>query len=259
MGPGILVLLFILGVWVGYKKYIKETLLIISWGIIPLLAVAEFSKVMTVRYIYFTFPFLFIIAALSLSLFLEKFSKKNFLHSYEFTLKRLYLFLFLAFLLQSSYIDYLLIVKPQAANLPRSERSGYFEEWTAGYGIKEASEYIRNVYYENPAEKIVVGTEGSFGTLPDGLQVYLNDIPEITVIGVGLDLKSVPQSLVESVNYGNKTFLLVNDSRLKEDYNRLDLDLVSTYPKAYRKEGTKEYELSGPREVLYLFEVKSSS
>jgi len=126
----------------------------------------------------------------------------------------------------------------EAAPLPRSERSGYLEEWTAGYGIKEASLFLRNKEKAEPEKKIVVGTEGYFGTLPDGLQMYLNDRPKITVIGVGLGIDKIPKSLAESSAAGNLTYLLINRSRLKADPTEIGLTVVSVYPKARRPDGS---------------------
>jgi len=157
----------------------------------------------------------------------------------------------IVFVLHSLYLDYQYLTDPQSANLPRSERSGYLEEWTSGYGIKEVSEYVREEHWLNPDQKFVVGTEGYFGTLPDGLQMYLNDVPEIIVIGVGLSLKDAPESLKESKLAGNKTYLVVNSSRFLGDLETSDLELLATYGKAVRPDGS--------REALLLFEVTDKS
>lgn len=85
-----------------------------------------------------------------------------------------------------------MLTDPAKANLPRSERSGYLEEWTAGQGIKEVADFFAGRGHA------VVGTEGFFGTLPDGLQMYLNDRPQITAIGVGINFNILPDSLVNS-------------------------------------------------------------
>ena len=42
MGPSVLVLLIGLGILVGWKLFRKETLILLAWGILPILAVAEF-------------------------------------------------------------------------------------------------------------------------------------------------------------------------------------------------------------------------
>jgi hypothetical protein len=237
MGPGSLLLLFAAGAWLGIKRFKKESLILLAWGMVPILIAAEFSKTMTSRYIYFSIPYIFILSSLAFYFVFRK-KEKNF--RLDLLLKRIVISAFLIFFIHSLFLDYQLITDPQNAKLPRSGRSGYFEEWTAGYGIKEVSEVLRFKYENDPDRKIVVGTEGYFGTLPDGLQIYLNDIPEITVIGVGQPVREVPQSLVESKEYGNETYLVVNDSRLLIDYKEKGLKLITSFDKAVRPDGTLE-------------------
>ena len=261
MGPSVLVLLMLVGIYLGWKLFRKETFILLAWGFLPILAVAEFSKTMTARYIYFSLPYLFVLSALAFSFIIkEKVTCAKLIHpsgGFLFLLSPLVRILFVAFVIHAIVLDYQLLTNPQSVNLPRSERSGYLEEWTSGYGIKEVSEYLREQSKDLPAgRQVVVGTEGYFGTLPDGLQVYLNEVPEITVIGVGIDIMELPKSLVESRDAGNRTYLVINSSRLLADSEDLDLNLIAVYPKAFRKPGTREYNTLGPRESLYLFEIK---
>ena len=241
MGPSMTLVFALVGL-LNFKKYPKEIFLISVWFLFPILVQAEFAKVFTARYILFSLPYLYILAA-SAFLLRGRLSK--------ILVAGLIILLFQAF-----KFDYLLLTAPEKADLPTSERTGYLEEWTAGYGIKEAAEILQEEYRQDPEAKIVVGTEGFFGTLPDGLQIYLNDVPEITVIGVGIFIEEVHPSLKESKKAGNKTYLVVNNTRLKGDPERLGLKLIAAYPKALRTEGTKEYIIYGPQEALLFFEVK---
>ena len=251
LGPAVLIIMFLVGVYYGLKEKRKEALLLLAWAIFPLLVVAEYSTTMTARYIYFTLPYLFIIVAYTFKDSLPAQAGR--------TMQLARKFLIILFVGQALFIDFQLLTDIEKVTLPRSERSGYLEEWTAGYGIKESADLIREEFVKDPDKKIVVGTEGYFGTLPDGLQIYLNDLSAITVIGVGLDLTEIPKSLSESKKSGNKTYLVINDSRLRADSDALGLKVVAAYPKAFRKEGTREYNTLGPRETLYLFEVVGKS
>ncbi len=244
MGPWPIFALILFGLFTSWKKYWREkAIIVISW-LGPLLVLAEFGRAFTVRYVLFTFPILFILMASGI-LVKNKIIKGVF-----------YLFLII-FTGTALIFDYYLLTNPAKADLPRSERSGYLEEWTAGDGIKEISEYLKSEELKNPDKKIVVGTEGYFGTLPDGLQMYLNNNPKIIIIGVGLDLNEVPESLQESKKAGNKTYLVINESRFKGDSNKLGLQLVASYPKAPRRDKTsREFYLKGPQEVLLFFELK---
>src|SRR3989344_4878367 len=73
IGPWSVFLLFIGGVIINFKKYRKQVFILSVWSVLPILVQSEFAKVFTARYIYFSLPFIFILAA---SAFLsEKFKK----------------------------------------------------------------------------------------------------------------------------------------------------------------------------------------
>lgn len=253
MGPWAILVLVLLGIYSSFKKFGKEILIVGIWALFPILAISEYSKTMTARYMFFTFPYIVILAG-SVFTSVGGWTLKG-VRALS-NLQRLVAVIFIIFIFQAGYFDWQLLTAVELADLPRSERSGYLEEWTAGTGIKEASEYLKEEWKREPDKKIVVGTEGYFGTLPDGLQMYLGDTPEITVIGVGLELSEVPVPLVESKEFGNKTYLVVNDSRLAGDPDEMGLELLAEYPKAFRPVGSTEYNRKGPQEALFLFEVK---
>jgi len=162
MGPFPLVILSLIGLIRGLKNNFRSTVLVLLWFILPLLADLEYAKVFTARYLLYVIPFLLILASLSV-------------RKPENWKEKIVGVIFGITIMGSLWIDGLYLFNIEAAPLPRSERSGYLEEWTAGYGIKEASLFLRNKEKAEPEKKIVVGTEGYFGTLPDGLQMYLND------------------------------------------------------------------------------------
>lgn len=253
LGPAFLVILS--AVAVINKKHWKSVLVVFIWFSFPIFVVSEFSKTMTARYIYYSLPFFMILSSF---VFINSLVKRILDEEKYKTLKTLLVFAFALFISKTIVVSNTLITSIDAANLPRSERSGYLEEWTAGGGIKEASMVIREMYYNNPDQKIVVGTEGYFGTLPDGMQMYLNDIPDITVIGVGVIIEEVPVQLIESVNAGNTTYLVINSSRLKineTDFEKNGLSVVQSWQKPDRPNTEREYAQYGPHDKLYLLEV----
>jgi len=234
MGPWAILVLGLIGYLVNWKKNWKQMIVLTIWFLGPIFVQSEFAKVFTARYILFSIPFLVILAA---SAFSEE--RKNWL--------KILAVILAFFVAQSLVFDYHLLINPEKADLPRSERSGYLEEWTAGQGIREIADYIKSEQLAHPSEKIIVGTEGYFGTLPDGLQIYLNDHPEIITIGVGLDFTRLPRPLAESQKAGNKTYLIVNSDRFQGNARAQGLRLVTSYPKASGPNGTHEsllfYEL----------------
>lgn len=234
MGPAVLVILWVYGLILNAHKYPKALFVLTIWFLLPVVIQSEFAKVLTARYILFTIPYFIIATA---SAFTE--TRRNWIKVLTVILA--------FFVAQSLVFDKHLLISPAKANLPRSERSGYLEEWTAGHGIYEASVYLQNYQSKNPGKKIVIGTEGYFGTLPDGLQAYLNRNREITIIGVGLNFTATPTSLIESRESGNATFLLINNDRFKGNAENQGLQLIAEYPKADRPDGTHQsllfYEL----------------
>lgn len=227
MGPVSLLVLGITGIFSNIKKCWKEIAILLFWFLVPLIIQCEFAKTLTARYILYPLPYLMILAA------------SVFVTGNKLVKKIAGLFIFL-FIIQSGIFIYHLISNPEKANLPRVERSGYLEEWTAGQGIKETAEYLINEEEKNPDKQIIIGTEGYFGTLPDGLQIYLNDHPKIVVIGVGLNFDKLPNSLYESKKAGNKTYLLANTSRFYGKPEENGLTLIKEYPKADKPDGTHE-------------------
>lgn len=237
-GSWALFIAWLLSYYSNWKKYIKEIFILSVWMLFPIFVSAEFSKTMTARYVYFTLPY-FIILASSLLLTKNK------------LLVKFGIFLFIIFVFHSVWFDYNLLVNPIKANLPRSERSGYLEEWTAGQGISEISKYLKSEIAKDPTIKIVVGTEGYFGTLPDGLQIYFDKDTRVNVIGIGLQLDKIPTQLIESKMAGNKTFLVINNERANTNFEDLSLKLIATYPKAVRPNGSQQ--------SLVLFEITNET
>ncbi|MEK7550250.1 MAG: glycosyltransferase family 39 protein [Patescibacteria group bacterium] len=242
--PLSLVPLFAFGIFLNLKKNLKTILPILALAIGPLIVIAEYSKVVTARYILFTIPFFIILAA---SIFISK-SK---------LIKYFSVFFLIIFVIQSINFDYKLLTKVETVPLPYGDRSGYLEEWTAGQGIKEIASYLKNEARDLPAgRQIIIGTEGYFGTLPQGLEMYLTDTDNVLVIGVGLGINQIPQSLKESKEAGNKTYLVINRSRLSVEPEKIGLKLISSYEKPPRRVGSMEYTLYGPQEALYFFEIE---
>lgn len=225
-------LLGFLGAPVMLKKNRNEALFLLVCFWTPFLAQNFIAKVSTARYFVFLVPVFLIFSAYCLNFVFESLKSK--------VLTTLFL---IAVFLVPAYQSALLAVAPVLAWLPEKDRNGYLETWTAGWGIAETAEYLKGVA---KSEKVLVGTEGYFGTLPDGLQIYLEKVPNTTVIGVGYPIKEVPQKLINGLA-DNRVFLLVNDSRF-EIKDLSGLRLIANYPKAKNLK-------NGIQENLLFFEI----
>jgi len=185
-----IVLLSILGIFGKKIKVRQQHLILLSWLFLPFIATVSLAKVFTARYVLFVIPFLIIL----LSTGLKKFPK-----------------IFITLVLIFNIVNiYNISQKPFDQQLPSTE-TGYIEGWTSGWGIKESADYLKN---RAKTANVIVGTEGNFGTLPDGFQIYTDGTPQLTVIGMGLGFTQIPPQLTDAKNHGDEVYLLINQSRL---------------------------------------------
>ena len=192
-------------------------LILIYWWVLPLIANASLAKVLTSRYILFTLPPLIILVSIGFFTFLIKI-KSNFLKI---------ILIISVFVLNINFI-YKISTNPFSYKLIASEQ-GYLSDWTSGWGIKESADYLKE---RAKVANVIVGTEGAFGTLPDGLQIYGNKVPQLTIIGVGLGFSQLPPNLVNAKDYGDEVYLLINKSRLTLDTIELNkLELIKSFAK----------------------------
>ena len=213
----------ILGMALNFKSIFKHKNyhIVTIWWFGPLIVNAAIAKVFTARYILFTLPPLIILLSAGIYYFLKY--SQHFFHS-SFLLG-FTIFLFFAF---NIFWIYHISVNPFSTTLPSTE-SGYLSDWTSGWGIRESANYFIE---QSKKQNVIVGTEGYFGTLPDGLEIYTNQIKQLTVIGVGVDLVKVPENLIDARKHGDEVFLLINKSRNKIPPSQIDkLKLIRQFDK----------------------------
>ena len=219
------------------KKW-RVGLVLAAWSIVPLVVESTIAKGFTARYIIFaSFPFI-ISAAAGLWWLEVRLSRFN-----RFAVLAVFLVL-----VPAMVFDFFLVTDPTKAAIVQKERSGYLEQWSAGYGILEIAHFLQEKAKEG--KPILVGTEGTFGTLPDGLQIYTRDMPNVTVVGMGqnADIYVIPPDLRNAAKEGHLAYLVVNKSRLHAA-NDKSLRLLATYPRPRGPEGQEElllYQLISP-------------
>ena len=213
----------------GRSNYWRQRLVLGIFWLGPIFVQAAVAKVLTARYILFTIPF----AVILLSLAVEEIGQKSQKHFLTWMTLGLVI-------VASAYTDYLMLFKLDDLPLPRIERAGYLEEWTAGQGLKEVSRYLAK---EAKTRHVLVGSEGYFGTPFSALEMYLNGIQNIRVVGVGSWVDKVDIKLTQSL-VDNDVYLVVNSSRFHIDKpEEVGLKLVASYPKAAPPSGEREYLL----------------
>jgi hypothetical protein len=151
-------------------KSSKEKLLLYIWMIAPFTGLALFGKVLYPRFIFFMTMPLLITAAWTLNRITGLIKNK-------LLLTIIYILVFAYPLFFGAKILFSIITAP----VPRSDNGQYINDWPSGWGIRESVDILER---EARDKKITLFTEGSFGLLPYGIEIYLVDNPNIEIIGI---------------------------------------------------------------------------
>lgn len=176
--------LFILASLVIKREFLKEKLLILCWFLFPVFGLAFLGKVIYPRFIFFMVVPLFLLVAYTFSILL---SKRN---------KLLTLFSFLLLLFPALIIDYDLLTDPTKAKITASDANQYYRDWPSGRGIPESVAYFNKI---SKRKKIAVYTEGNFGLLPAGLEIFLGNNTNISITGLWPVPEKYPPEMVSSI------------------------------------------------------------
>jgi len=163
----ILIAVFI--VFIFYKEFLKEKLLLFLYFIIPFVGLAVLGKVLYPRYILFMTLPLLVLAAYTFLKLLK-------------IIKNLYMFVLIIVCFLSLFLwsDYFLLKDFERAPIPKSDLDQYINDWPAGGGVREAVEFFK---HEAMNKKIYVATEGTFGLMPYSFEIYLVGNHNITIHG----------------------------------------------------------------------------
>lgn len=116
-------------------------------------------------------------------------------------------------LTHSLQFDWKLATDPNNTPFVSSDRQQYLLEWSSGHGIREVIDLLRA---QTATSTLAVATEGRFGTLPDGILMYLHerDVSKLYVEGIGLPINGLPDTFVTRAASFDSTWLVVNSYRM---------------------------------------------
>lgn len=198
------IFLVIISLLLAIKKKTKIIIILFIWVLVPFLIQIAIGKIIYPRYLLPIIPFLLIVLGWGLT----KINKLGWL------LAILFLFFWFKF-------DWFLLTNPAQAPLDPWERGQYLQQWSSGYGLKEIKDYLNNLPQD---QQILVATEGSFGTLPNGLQIFFNQSKHVEILGVGFPDKTVSPAMEQALKEGKKVYLVANYNRYNfSAENRLKL------------------------------------
>jgi hypothetical protein len=132
---------------------------------------------------------------------------------------------------QALWFMYPWFVNVNQIKLEKEDKGQYLTDWSAGFGNKQVSEFIKQKASDG---EVVVATEGFFGTLPDGLSIYFDGSPlneQVEIFGIGQPIKSIPMNVREASSVKD-TYLIVNEHRLEMPIEAC-CELIAKYPRPY--------------------------
>lgn len=210
------VVLVIVGMYLIFRANRRMFFVLFIWAAAQLGGTAAIARLYAPRYIAFITPFLLLFAAYTL----DSFKKTKARELYT----RLSLILPIALCL-------ILIYSPERFPfVPVDE--GYVNGWTAGYGVKEASKYMVDVSHQSEI-KTYLYTEGTFGILPHGIELYI-DGKEANLFIEGIypiDPDKVAKEYIIDRAKLNPTYMLINNTELESVPP--NLELIHKWDKAY--------------------------
>jgi len=217
----------ILGVLLLLKKDFLKGAFLTAWFLAPLLGESLIAKIFTSRYTAFLTPILLLGTVFFFVNILSYFKKR----------RKVLLFFLILILALPLWRDYQLIFVPEEFPFAKTDR-GYLEGWTAGYGMAEVAQMIKKEALNN---KVAVGTEGTFGLLSQGLEIYLDGVKNTSVLGYYPLTKLPPKELQERVKDGEKAYFVVNNT--PGNFENKNLHLLREYPKVNSSGSLRLYEI----------------
>lgn len=154
-----LIILFLFGFILLFKRKRRAFIILSSWLIIPIISQSAIAKNLFPRYFLIAFPPILIV----ISYFWDYLNFRLVFGKKLFYLSTLFI------LLPSLYFSTLILFNVPKAPLHYNEKWQYISNWPSGYGVKETSDFIE----KNIDNKTVIYAEGSSGHLADTLGLYL--------------------------------------------------------------------------------------
>lgn len=201
------------GAFIMWRKNFQQFLLVAAWLIGPMLGTILIARLFAPRYIIFVTPFVLLLGAYALS----------FLSSLKLRLLAGIFVLLLPTLLIARVIF-------DPINFPYVKvDEGYVNGWSAGNGTKQIAEWAV-ARINQTGQPLKIYTEGTFGILPHGLELYADGKTNLlTIEGVYPITTIPPVNILEFAKTNPETYLLMNNTELENIPDTLKL--VSSYSK----------------------------
>ena len=217
-------------IWATFRRNLSILFLSI-YVVAPFVSEGIFNKVLYPRFMLFFFPYLIIIIAFAFHQVFNLLKQRY---------KYIWVILIILILIQPIFSSYKLLTNPPQAKIADSDLNQYLNSWPAGYGVEEI---VKIVQEESKSQKVVVGTEGTFGLLPFALLIYFYNTSNVEIIGYW-PVSDIPQQILEMAKT-NKTYFVFNETQtLPDKPSNPHLKLIGKYQKGMGNSFMRLYEIT---------------
>ena len=162
--PGIIL---ILAAFIVKRDNLKEKIVLALWFLFPFVYLAFFGNTIYPRFILFmTLPLIPLIAY-SFYMLCTRFKA-------SWMRVPLALFAFTLFV----YTDFLVLTNFSTSPIPKADTGQYVNSWSGGNGVAQSVKFFKE---KSENQKIYIATEGTFGLMPFGLEMYFANNPNVKI------------------------------------------------------------------------------
>ncbi|HQO51532.1 MAG TPA: glycosyltransferase family 39 protein [Candidatus Woesebacteria bacterium] len=227
-GPGILILAI-----ANFNKKNKKLLgLLVLMFLAFITPLALLGKIIYPRYLLPSSLFIILIASINLANLLS--AKEKIYH----ILAGILIFLIV---LHSGKFIFPSYFNIEQIPFSQADRVQYLEEWSSGQGIYDVSQLM---LHTSQNQSLAVATEGFFGTLPDGILMYLHrqNVNNLLVEGIGQPIHAIPDDFLTKAKNYESLWLVVNSHRITMDTSHAQL--IATYCRPNRAPCLQVWDMS---------------
>ena len=201
------------GMWLFWRKQPKEMVVAKAWFALPLLGTVLLARLYSPRYMVFTTPYLLMFVGYALSWIKSV---------------RLRIGVFILLSIYPAILMTKLITDP--IHFPFVDvDQGYVNGWSAGNGTKQIADWAVARIHET-GRPMTIYTEGTFGILPEGLELYTDGrVQGLSIIGI-YPINEIPPKVASAhAKTDPETYFILNNTVPKSV--PASLELVASYPK----------------------------
>ncbi len=191
--------------WVALRRHDREHLLLIGVLLVMIGPLVVLSTAWFSRYLLFTVVPIALLVADFLNFILRGFQNKQWIPK---ALAAAVGLVGLVFVGQAAALNWTIMSDPYAANIPPDDRAQYMTAWSAGRGIEETAQYLKDQSAQSP-EGINVLRYFYWDQPYQGLNLFLDSSPQLSLYLLDPAEVTLPEDIEQQIRL-RPSFFVVN-------------------------------------------------